>query len=73
MTYIFCWGNNARRAALKGRACRIVASGGMGSALVEFESGERVLTSRRALRKTGKLDRPVNPIEERRLLAQGKA
>lgn len=48
--FIYAWGNNQRRAELKGRSCRIIARGRMNSVLVEFENGERVVTSRRALR-----------------------
>lgn len=48
--YVYAWGNNARRAELKGRRCRIVARGRMRTVLVEFEDGERVTTSLRALR-----------------------
>jgi hypothetical protein len=54
MTHSYSWGNNPRRAELKGRRCRIVATGKMGSALVEFENGERVVTSRRAVRSLSK-------------------
>lgn len=54
MTHLFAWGNNARRAELKGRECRIVCTGKMGSALVEFANGERVVTSRRAVRNLNK-------------------
>jgi hypothetical protein len=50
-THVYAWRNNPRRAALYGRHCRIVAVGAMGTVLVEFEDGERVTTSRRALRK----------------------
>lgn len=35
----------------KGMRCRVVARGAMNSALVEFEDGYRVITSRYALRK----------------------
>jgi hypothetical protein len=49
--YVFAWRNNPRRAALHGRRCRILASGSLGTVLVEFENGERVTTSRRALRR----------------------
>lgn len=49
--YVFCWGNNEKRRTLKGRTCRIVSSGAMGSCLVEFENGQREIVSRRALRK----------------------
>jgi hypothetical protein len=51
--YVYAWRNNDRRAALWGRRCRIVASGSLGTVLVEFEDGERVTTSRRALRRAG--------------------
>lgn len=50
--YVYVWGNNSRRAQLKGRACRVVARGGMNSVLVEFvDTGERVTTSRFAIRR----------------------
>ena len=51
MTHRYHWGNNPVRAKLKGRLCRIVASGTMMTVMLEFENGERVTTSRRALRK----------------------
>lgn len=52
---VFAWRNNERRAELYGRRCRIVARGStMHSVLVEFENGERVVTSRRAIRKRKK-------------------
>ena len=50
--YVYAWGNNPRRAELKGRVCVIEASGAMGTCLVAFvDNGERVTTSRRALRR----------------------
>ena len=50
--YTFVWGNNPRRAALKGRRCRVLARGRMGTVLVEFlDTGERVTTSHRAIRR----------------------
>lgn len=50
--YTFAWGNNERRAELKGRECRIIARGGKGTVLVEFlDTGERVTCSFRALRR----------------------
>lgn len=50
--YVYAWGNNPRRAELKGRTCVIEATGAMGTALVAFvDTGERVTTSRRALRR----------------------
>lgn len=47
----FAWKNNPRRAELYRRRCRVVARGTMNSVLVEFENGERVVTSRNAVRK----------------------
>ncbi len=50
-TYVYVWGNNPRRAALKGRRCVVEARGRMGTVLVRFlDTGERVTTSGRALR-----------------------
>lgn len=54
IVYEYRWGNNDRRADLKGRLCVIEATGRMGTALVRFlDTGERVTTSRRALRRSG--------------------
>lgn len=51
MTYTYCWGNNERRAQLKGRRCVIEAHGRMNTVLVRFlDNGEKVTTSHRALR-----------------------
>ena len=50
--YIYMWGNNSVRAKFKGRRCRLIAVGRMNSCLLEFENGERLLTSRNAIRKT---------------------
>ncbi len=51
-TFVYAWGNNSRRSELKGRRCRILAAGAMRTVLVEFlDNGERVTTSRRALRR----------------------
>lgn len=50
--HVFRWKNNDRRAKLFGKRCRILAYGPtMRSVLVEFEEGERVITSVRALHK----------------------
>ena len=50
--YRFSWGNNPKRATLKGRMCRIIATGKMRSCLVEFlDDGQREIVSRWALRK----------------------
>ena len=52
--YVYVWGNNPRRAELKGRRCVVDARGRMGTVLVRFlDTGERVTTSGRALRAAG--------------------
>lgn len=44
------WGNNERRAQLKGRFCVVLAEGRMNSVLVQFiDTGEKIVTSRHAL------------------------
>lgn len=49
--YVYAWGNNERRAELKGRVCVIEARGCMSTVLVRFvDNDERVTTSFRALR-----------------------
>ena len=47
---IYHWGNNPKRATLKGRKCRILARGKMGSILIEFENGQREIVSWRAVK-----------------------
>ncbi len=50
--YVYGWGNNVKRATLKGRRCRVVVRGAMNSALVEFgDTGQREVVSRNALRR----------------------
>ena len=50
--YVFAWGNNPKRATLKGRRLRVLSTGAKQSCLVEFlDNGQRELVSRRALRK----------------------
>lgn len=49
--YYFAFGNNEKRATLKGRSCRIIARGTQNSRLVEFEDGQREVVSGNALRK----------------------
>jgi hypothetical protein len=52
VVYRYAWGNNSRRAELKGRLCVIEARGAMATVLVRFlDNGERVTTSRRAVRR----------------------
>lgn len=48
---VYAWGNNPRRALFKGRRCRIICTGALGSALIEFEDGERTVSSRQAVRR----------------------
>lgn len=50
-TYVFMWGNNPKRAALKGRLCVVEAYGAKNTVLVRFlDTGEKVTTSRHAVR-----------------------
>jgi len=50
--YSFGWGNNPKRADLKGRTCRVLAVGKRGSCMVRFmDTGEIEIVSRRALRR----------------------
>jgi hypothetical protein len=50
--YVYSWGNSPRRRELKDRRCVVLARGRMATVLVEFsDTGERVVTSRRALRR----------------------
>jgi hypothetical protein len=60
--YRWAWGSQprwdrpgARALDRKGERCRVVARGSMNSALLEFEDGFRVVTSRNGLRRA---DRP---------------
>lgn len=49
---VYRWRNNPTRAHFQGRRCRILARGtSMRSVLIEFEDGERIVTSGRAVRK----------------------
>ena len=49
---IYRWKNSERRQELYGKRCRVLAKGStMRSVLVEFEDGERVICSARALRR----------------------
>lgn len=51
MTHIFGWGNNPKRATMKGRPCRVIARGTMRSVLIEFADGQREIVSYRSLRE----------------------
>lgn len=50
--YVFHWRNTPERERLYGRRCRILQLGTrMRSVLIEFEDGEKVVVSQRALRR----------------------
>lgn len=49
--YRYGWKNNAKRAGLFGRRCRVLARGRLRSVLVEFDDGRREITDRYALRR----------------------
>lgn len=50
--YRYNWRNNAKRALLFGRTCRVICRGAMNSAMVEFtDNGQREVISRNALRR----------------------
>jgi hypothetical protein len=52
--YVYRWRNNPRRDELYGRVCRLVCSGTKNTVLLEFvDTGERVTTSRWAIRRVG--------------------
>jgi hypothetical protein len=51
--YTYGWGNNTRRAELKGRECVVLARGTMNSILLRFlDTGEQIVTSRNAVRRS---------------------
>jgi len=56
--YYYAWGNNEVRAQYKGKLCKRICSGALGSCLLEFEDGRRLVTSRRAIRKVKVTQRP---------------
>jgi len=50
--YKYAWGNNSKRAEMKGRECILIASGKKGSVMIKFtDNGQREIVSRRALRR----------------------
>lgn len=56
LPYDYAWGNNEKRATMKGRPCKVVARGtSMRSVMVEFENGQREIVSYRALREREKV------------------
>lgn len=51
MTHYFAWGNNAKRATMKDRECRVLVRSVMNSILIEFANGQREVVSRRSVRR----------------------
>lgn len=52
---VYRWKNNPTRLHFHGRLCRILAKGtSMRSVLIEFEDGERLITSSRAVKRVKK-------------------
>jgi len=49
--YIYTWGNNPKRATLKGRRCRVLYRLALNSCVAEFENGQKEIISRNALRR----------------------
>jgi len=52
--YVWFWRQSAHRVfdrCRKGERCRVLARGAMNSALVEFEDGYKVVTSRSGIRR----------------------
>lgn len=49
--YLWAWRRRPADRDRRGERCRVVARGTMNSALVEFEDGYRVVTSRNGLRR----------------------
>ncbi len=52
--YYYRWGNNPKRATMKGRHCRIVARGKMNSMQIEFKDGQREIVSQQSIVKVKK-------------------
>lgn len=52
---IYRWKNNPVRAKCYGKRCRIMKRLAMNSALVEFEDGTKIITSRNAIYKKGEM------------------
>ena len=47
---VFRWGNNSKRATMKGRECKIITRGKMNSICIEFlDNGQREIVSRRSV------------------------
>jgi hypothetical protein len=55
----YLWHWRTRLPTRKGQPCRVLVRGGMNSVLVEFEDGQKAVTSRYAIRKlSGGTDQP---------------
>ena len=52
------WFWKSRLPERKGQPCKVLVRGGMNSILVEFEDGQRVVTSRYAVRKANSWFQP---------------
>jgi len=49
---IYAWGNNEKRATMKGRDCKVLAHGKKNSIMIEFtDNGQKEIVSRRSVRK----------------------
>ena len=51
MTHYYAWKNNPKRKNLYRKKCKVISRGRMNSVLVEFETGQREIVSRNAIRK----------------------
>ena len=50
--YRYAWANNAKRATLKGRLCRLLARMSMNSIVIQFADNDQIeVTSGNAIRK----------------------
>lgn len=52
-THTWSWSKRPVDKDRKGQRCRVLATGRLGTAYVEFEDGTRHFTSRRGVRKIG--------------------
>lgn len=50
--YIYCWGNNEKRATMQNRKCRLLIKGKMNSCLIQFtDNNQKEIISGNALKK----------------------
>ena len=52
-TYPYIWRVKTRLPDRKGQRCKVLVRGAMNNALIEFEDGYKVVTSRNYIRKAG--------------------